>query len=75
MYSHNRLIAWRSLKTTRWSNNSRWQLSIQRSTIPFCQGLRYDVRTDWMLKDFTVATPGALKIESRSKNRRFVAES
>ena len=35
----------RSLRTTTCSRSSRRQLPIQRSAVPFCQGLRYEMRT------------------------------
>ena len=48
---------------------SRRQLPIQRSAVPFCQGLRKDVRTGLVPIDLMNSTTAALKIESRSKTR------
>ena len=66
---------WRSPKTTTCSRISRRQFPIQRSAVPFCQGLRNEVRTGSMPSALTNRTTAGLKIESRSKIRYLGALS
>ena len=51
------------------------QFPIQRSAAPFCQGLRYEVRTGSMPSALANRTTAGQKIESRSKIRYFGAVS
>ena len=69
MYKRARRTRCRSLRTTTCSSISRRQLPIQRSAVPFCHGLRYEVRLGSLPSALPNSTTAGLKIESRSKMR------
>src|SRR6516165_3719790 len=54
-------------RTITWFSRSRRTLPTQRSATPFCQGLRYAVRTGSHPIAFIVATTSALNFASGSK--------
>ena len=59
----------------RCSRSSRRQLPIHRSAVPFCHGLRNEVRTGFVPVALMNSMTAALKMKSRSKMRYFGAVS
>jgi hypothetical protein len=57
------------IQATMWSSKARLQLPTHRSAMPFCQGLRNEVRLGTILVAFTAAITSNPNFRSRSKIR------